>query len=107
MGKCIECAYSDRPIYEYPCDVCRATKNGRSMYCPEEADHIANDVRPEKEGENITENNPVDEFVCSKCGIIIENWLRVEIDEDDEERTYHEYIFRFCPNCGVKVGGTP
>ena len=63
--------------------------------------------RPVKEGENITENNPVDEFVCSECGIIIEGWLRVEIDEDDGERTYHENIFRFCPNCGAKMGGTP
>lgn len=45
MGKCIDCAYSDRPTYEYPCDVCRDTKNGRSMYCPEEDDHIANDER--------------------------------------------------------------
>lgn len=42
MGECRDCAYSDRPIYKWPCDVCRATKNGRSMYCPEEADHIAN-----------------------------------------------------------------
>lgn len=43
MGECRDCAYSDRPIYKWPCDVCRATKNGRSMYCPEESDYIAND----------------------------------------------------------------
>ena len=65
------------------------------------------EVRPVKEGENITENNPVDEFVCSKCGIIIEDWSRVEIDEDDGERTNHEYVFQFCPNCGAMMGGTP
>ena len=46
MGECKGCAYIDRPIYEWPCDVCRATKNGRSMYCPEEADHITNNVQP-------------------------------------------------------------
>ena len=63
------------------------------------------DVRPVEEGENITENNPVDEFVCSKCGIILEDWSRVEIDEDDGERTNYEYVFRFCPNCGVKLKG--
>ena len=60
-------------------------------------------VRPVKEGENITENNPVDEFVCSECGIIIEDWSRVEIDEADGERTNHEYVFRFCPNCGAAM----
>ena len=45
MGECKGCAYIGRPIYKWPCSVCRATKNGRSMYCPEKADHIANDVR--------------------------------------------------------------
>ena len=63
----------------------------------------AADVRPVNDGENITENNPVDEFVCSKCGIILEDWSMVEIDEDDGERTNHEYVFRFCPNCGAKM----
>lgn len=67
----------------------------------------AADVWPLQVGENITENNPVDEFVCSKCGIILEDWSRVEIDEDDGERTNHEYAFRFCPNCGAKMGETP
>lgn len=67
----------------------------------------AANVRPVKEGKNITENNTVDEFVCSECGIIIEDWSRVEIDEDDGERTNHEYVFRFCPNCGAMMGGTP
>ena len=60
----------------------------------------AADVWPLQVGENITENNPVDEFVCSECGIILEDWTMVEIDEDDGERTNHEYAFRYCPNCG-------
>lgn len=63
------------------------------------------DVQPAKEGKNITENNPVDEFVCSKCGIILEDWSRVEIDEDDGERTNHEYVFQFCPQCGADMTG--
>ena len=62
-------------------------------------------VRLVEEGKNITENNPVDEFVCSKCGIILEDWSRVEIDEDDGERTNHEYVFCFCPNCGTPMKG--
>lgn len=46
---------------------------------------------------NIAEENPVDEFVCSKCGIHLYDWIRVR-DED-----YYEYEFKYCPNCGAKV----
>ena len=78
--------------------VCFAKENQPCVKCTRFVP--AADVRPLKVGENITENNPVDEFVCSKCGIILEDWSRVEIDEDDGERTNHEYAFRYCPNCG-------
>ena len=43
-----------------------------------------------------------DQFVCSRCGIELQDWCRVERDEDGEI-TYHEYEFRFCPNCGAKL----
>ena len=43
-----------------------------------------------------------DQFVCSNCGIELQDWRRVERDEDGEI-TYHEYEFRFCPNCGAKL----
>ena len=78
---------------------------GNKRYTPDDVEEIINDVPaadvwPLQVGENITENNPVDEFVCSECGIILEDWSKVEIDEDDGERTNHEYAFRYCPNCG-------
>lgn len=44
-----------------------------------------------------------DQFVCSNCGIELQDWHRAERDEDDGDITYHEYEFRFCPNCGAKV----
>lgn len=44
-----------------------------------------------------------DQFVCSECGIELQDWVRVERDENDGDVTYHEYEFRFCPNCGRKV----
>lgn len=44
-----------------------------------------------------------DQFVCSNCGIELQDWNRVERDEDDGDITYHEYGFDFCPHCGCKV----
>ena len=43
-----------------------------------------------------------DQFVCSNCGIELQDWRRVERDEDGEI-VYHEYIFNYCPNCGAKL----
>jgi hypothetical protein len=43
-----------------------------------------------------------DQFVCSKCGIELQDWNRVERC-DDGEIIYHEYTFRFCPHCGRKI----
>jgi DNA-directed RNA polymerase subunit RPC12/RpoP len=44
-----------------------------------------------------------DQFVCSNCGIELQDWHQVERDEDDGDITYHEYKFRFCPNCGARI----
>ena len=44
----------------------------------------------------------VDQFVCSECGIELQDWHSVERCEDGEV-IFHEYTFRYCPNCGKKV----
>lgn len=44
-----------------------------------------------------------DQFVCSNCGIELQDWHQVERDEDDGNVSYHEYEFRFCPNCGARI----
>lgn len=44
-----------------------------------------------------------DQFVCSNCGIELQDWHAVERSEDDGDITYHEYEFRFCPNCGARI----
>ena len=59
--------------------------------------------RKQSEGENITENHPVDEFICEKCGFITRDCCRYEIDEDDGDEICYEFAFRFCPRCGMKV----
>ena len=53
---------------------------------------------------NVAEDyDDCDQFICSKCGIELQHWFRVERDEDDGDETHHEYVFRYCPNCGAKV----
>ena len=52
---------------------------------------------------NLTENNPVDEFICSNCGFMMEDFIEKWIDEDDGDVTYHEFEIQYCPNCGAKV----
>lgn len=44
-----------------------------------------------------------DQFVCSECGIELQDWHRVERDMDDGEVSYHEYAFRYCPHCGRRI----
>ena len=43
-----------------------------------------------------------DQFVCSECGIELQDWHSVERCEDGEV-IFHEYTFRYCPHCGKKV----
>ena len=70
------------------------------------AQHLYNaGYRKQSEGENIGTVHPVDEFICSECGIVLEGWTRVVTDEDDGELYYYEYAFKYCPNCGAKMKG--
>lgn len=63
-------------------------------------------AEPTKHGRNIaTEYADVDEFICSECGLHLETWVRVEFDEDTDEKTYYEYELQFCPNCGARMDG--
>lgn len=53
---------------------------------------------------NISNQHPVDEFICSECKLIMRDLTRVEIDEDaDGDESYLEFEFRYCPRCGAKV----
>lgn len=54
--------------------------------------------------ENVNEDYAeCDQFQCSECHIELQDWHRVERDDDDGEISYHEYTFRYCPNCGRRV----
>lgn len=52
---------------------------------------------------NLTENNPVDEFICSKCGFEIDEFSRREDDPEYGDKAYYEFEFKFCPRCGARV----
>jgi hypothetical protein len=64
-------------------------------------------VQPQQKiGHNCNEDYAdCDQFVCSECGIELQDWHRVERDIDDGDITYHEYTFKYCPDCGAKIGG--
>lgn len=55
--------------------------------------------------ENETEMHPVDEFVCSSCGLIMRDISRWEIDFDADpiDESQIEFEIKFCPRCGRKV----
>lgn len=63
------------------------------------------DVVEVRHGKNITKNHPVDEFICSECGLIMQDCCRYEIDEDADppDENCYEFEFRYCPRCGVKI----
>lgn len=54
---------------------------------------------------NISALNPVDGFKCSLCGFEMEDYTRVEYDEDCMETANVEYEPKFCPDCGAKIYG--
>lgn len=55
--------------------------------------------------EHIGDIHPVDQFICSKCGIWLEDWVEVQVDEDCDppEISHYEYAFKYRSNCGRKV----
>ena len=61
------------------------------------------ELTPVKHCHNESEVADCDEFICSNCHIHLEGYAWVDIDDDDGEKTYHEFSCRFCPQCGAKV----
>ncbi len=62
------------------------------------------DVEPVVHGHNSGKDYAeCDQFVCSKCGIELQGWSRIERDPDDGEEYHCEYIFKRCPECGAKM----
>ncbi len=63
------------------------------------------DVVEVRHGHNATSMHPVDEFVCSVCGFICNDYTEAVYDEDGDYTYYRECEFKYCPNCGAKMDG--
>lgn len=63
------------------------------------------DVTEIRHSKNITKMHPVDEFICSECGLILRDLTEVRIDEENEDECYYEFEVKYCPYCGAKIGG--
>ena len=61
------------------------------------------DVAEVRHGHNATSMHPVDEFVCSVCGFICNDYIEAVYDEDGDYTYYRECEFKYCPNCGAKM----
>lgn len=61
------------------------------------------DVSEIKNCRNDSSIHPVDEFICSECGLIMRDLTEVKIDEDANDEAYYEFEFNYCPKCGAKI----
>lgn len=50
-------------------------------------------------GKNMTQMHASDEFICSVCGVVIQDMARYS----PEDEMYYEYEPNFCPNCGARM----
>lgn len=57
-------------------------------------------------GDDLNPLHEVDQFVCSKCGFHLEDWVEVYYDYDygfPPDKAYYEYALEHCPHCSRKV----
>ena len=57
----------------------------------------------EKQAHNVTQDNPVDEFICSECGVKLSDISAWRYDETLEDEILYEYECKFCPECGARI----
>lgn len=52
---------------------------------------------------NISGRNPIDKFVCEKCGFMVDGWTAFNYEDETDDRFDYEFAFKYCPDCGRKV----
>lgn len=105
MGRKNQIEDMEKIIEKMPWRIVQDSFGCRISNCAELAEYFYNQgCRKQRHGENLTNNHPVDEFICSECGLITRDNASWEIDEDaDGDETQYEFEIRFCPRCGVKI----
>lgn len=104
MATCKDCVH-------YECCSTFESLAIRIILCGENADKRCGifknraDFAEVKHGYNATDMHPVDEFVCSVCGFICQDYTEMVYDEDGEYTYYRECEFKYCPNCGAIMDG--
>lgn len=54
-----------------------------------------------KHGKNLNDEfYETDQFICSECGLHLQDWERIIVDGEIEE-----FEFNFCPKCGADMRG--
>lgn len=104
---------SNKQIEEMACDMCTVIQNCNEPHKPIPSCQayqyakkaVEKGYHKQSVGENISQMHPSDEFICEKCGLIIRECCRYEIDEDDGDEICYEFPYKFCPRCGMKVKG--
>ena len=67
-------------------------------------DFPAAGVQPVAETEDLA--TATEQFICKNCGIRIENFDKVVLEEDNDgyiNKLFYEYRFKYCSECGAKV----
>lgn len=98
-GEYMECIKSiEKMLKEDACPNFRSNSDVKAQETAYNVDKVL------EQCENVAERcADCDEFVCSKCGIHLMEWVKVSIDEDYDDEIHSEYVFKYCPNCGAKI----
>lgn len=105
---CGECRYY-KPISNFRghCTIKDCTKNAGTKHCGHfSGKKIVLFLKEIEKGtcRNIAKDYAdVDQFVCSECGIELQEWHGVERDEDTGDESFYEYTLKYCPNCGRRI----
>lgn len=60
-------------------------------------------AKPVNYGRNKTQIASCDEFICSECDFILEDFVEKVLDEDNGDFDYCQYEIEFCPHCGAEI----
>ncbi len=57
----------------------------------------------EENSNNLLALSVMNYYECSNCGIILEHYKRIVVDEDGMDEFSFDYRPKYCPNCGRKI----